>query len=551
MVPNKVATSNTWQVFGASVRGASHLADGRPNQDAMASWPGDSAAVPVALVAIADGHGGARHFRSDVGSRIAVDVTVATLRALVPALDAATDGERSQLVAVDIPQRIVAAWTEAVRAHLAAHPITGPEWLAMETAEGSGAVEAVRADPLLAYGATLLASLATGKCVVITQLGDGDVLAVAADGSTTRPVPVDERLNGNLTTSICRAGAESDFRGIALPAHAARPALILLSTDGYANSFKSDADFLQVGRDFLRMITDDGIASVSAELPGILDHASQNGSGDDITLALLRCPDVAYVPAAAGASIAQDPPAASGPGQGTEALAKLDQRLQDAEKRIGSLRRITVVACLVALAVVGWSFRQRIMELVAAPPSIATGTVPPGAITPASPKHPRAAPDGGGQPGLAPSLGDPTKGPGLGEPTKGPGLGDPATVGVTDPGAPVKSSATPPVIEDVVALREERGVDVNALVVFPGPEPTGCTAEATVWDAKKHKIGSASVKLPRVADNAAPTIPLKLLIAAGDAAHAKSLQNADATATVTLSCEGKLVAESDRQAVGS
>jgi hypothetical protein len=521
----------------------------------MASWPGESAAVPVALVAIADGHGGARHFRSDVGSRIAVDVTVATLRALVPALDAASDRERSQLVAVDIPQRIVAAWTEAARAHLAAHPITAPEWSAMDTAEGPGAVEAVRGDPLLAYGATLLAALATEKCVVITQLGDGDVLAVAADGSTTRPVPVDERLNGNLTTSICRAGAEADFRGVALPAQAARPALILLSTDGYANSFKSDADFLQVGRDFLRMITADGVTSVSAELPGILNHASQNGSGDDITLALLRCSNVTYSPPAAAANHTQDRSAAAGADdthRSSEALAKLDQRLQDAEKRIGGLRRITVVACLVALATVGWSFRQRVMDLITtAPPGVATGTVPPGTLTPTSPKHPRAAPEGVGEPGPSPGLGDPARGPGAGEPAKGPGLGEPATAGVPDPGAPAKSSATPPVIEDVVALRQEHGVDVNALVVFPGPEPAGCTAEASIWDAKKHKIGSASMKLPRVSDTTAPTIPVKMLVAAGDAAHAKSLQNADATATVTLNCQGKRVAESESQAVGS
>ena len=106
--PHSAAAPGRWQVSGASVRGASHLADGRPNQDALAQWPDGTTAVPAALVAIADGHGGARHFRSDVGSRIAVDVTVATLRALVPALDAASEDERSRLVAVDLPQRIVA-----------------------------------------------------------------------------------------------------------------------------------------------------------------------------------------------------------------------------------------------------------------------------------------------------------------------------------------------------------------------------------------------------------------------------------------------------------
>ena len=209
--------------------------------------------VPIALVAIADGHGGARHCRSETGSRIAVDVTVAVLRDIVAALDEASPSERSQLAAVDIPTRIVTAWTAAARAHLAHSPMSDEEWRAIESAEGPAAMDAVRNDPLLAYGATLLAVLATAQCTVILQLGDGDVLAVTADGSTTRPIPVDERLNGNLTTSICRAGAESDFRTVVLSTLETQPALLLLATDGYANSFKSDADFLQVGRDFLDM----------------------------------------------------------------------------------------------------------------------------------------------------------------------------------------------------------------------------------------------------------------------------------------------------------
>ena len=38
------------------------------------------------------------------------------------------------------------------------------------------AVEMVRQEPLFAYGATLLAALATEHCIVLTQLGDGDIV---------------------------------------------------------------------------------------------------------------------------------------------------------------------------------------------------------------------------------------------------------------------------------------------------------------------------------------------------------------------------------------
>jgi len=35
----------------------------------------------------------------------------------------------------------------------------------------------------------------------------------------------------------------------------------LLSTDGYANSFRSDEDFLKIGHDYLEIIREQGISS--------------------------------------------------------------------------------------------------------------------------------------------------------------------------------------------------------------------------------------------------------------------------------------------------
>ena len=68
----------------------------------------------------------------------------------------------------------------------------------------------------------------------------------------------------------------------------ALPSLVLLSTDGYANSFRSDEDFLKIGQDYLEIIRQQGIASLAEELPAILTEATQQGSGDDITLAILQ-----------------------------------------------------------------------------------------------------------------------------------------------------------------------------------------------------------------------------------------------------------------------
>ena len=95
---------------------------------------------------------------------------------------------------------------------------------------------------------------------------------VAEDGSVSRPVPADDRLFSNATTSLSGYNSADDFRFIVLPFDSTLPPLVLLSTDGYANSFRTDADFLQVGRDLLAMIRADGLDPVLGELEGWLSR---------------------------------------------------------------------------------------------------------------------------------------------------------------------------------------------------------------------------------------------------------------------------------------
>ena len=370
-----------WQVAGASAHGAAHVREGLPNQDAIATWTPGADAGAIAIVAVADGHGGARHFRSAIGAGIAVQATVEALRTLAPRLDAGDAPERSRIAAVDVPTRIVAAWSEGVRRHLAAAPLTEAELRAVEAAEGRAAREAVAADPQLAYGATLLGAAAAGGCALLAQLGDGDILAVAPDGTTSRPLPADERLIGNRTTSLCQPGAAGDFRTLVVDTDRAPVALLVLATDGYANSFRADAGFLQVGGDLLRMLGESGIAAVREALPGFLADASANGSGDDVTVGLLARAD----PRPAGApqpetSLTWDEPAAPPP---------------PAAPRRRASRTAWIAALIVAAAAIGWTAREVFRE--SAPPNAAAGEPRPvgGAYRPADPnaaKAPKARP---------------------------------------------------------------------------------------------------------------------------------------------------------------
>jgi serine/threonine protein phosphatase PrpC len=209
----------SWSAGGRSVRGARHERAGEPNQDAIAV-----AHAPVTVVAVADGHGSKRHPRSDVGAAIAVAVA----RDLLPAF-AADESDVAALRPL-LAAELVAAWRAGVQAHLADHPLhPGP----------------AGGDALLAYGATLVAVVATGERVLAVQIGDGDVWLADATAAR-RLVARDLRFAFNGTASLCMDRAADEVRVARVMVD--RPALVLVATDGFARPLATDADFVTVLR---------------------------------------------------------------------------------------------------------------------------------------------------------------------------------------------------------------------------------------------------------------------------------------------------------------
>jgi hypothetical protein len=278
----------SWKVAHACVRGSSHQRWGLPNQDAAQCTVTPGAQGTVAVAVVSDGHGSPRHFRSQVGSSLAVSTVAGTLQGFLRE-SVAPNGQVPFVPEQvhELERKIVSGWLAAVHSDLECNPFTQAELARLEKEDGIEGRAAVESSPELAYGATLLAAGATDKVLLYLQLGDGEILSVSATGTTTRPLPPDDRLIANETTSLCQPEAWKDFRSswVTKPA---LPSLVLLSTDGYANSFRSDEEFLKVGQDYLDIVSQQGIASLAEELPSILTEATQQGSGDDITLAILQ-----------------------------------------------------------------------------------------------------------------------------------------------------------------------------------------------------------------------------------------------------------------------
>jgi hypothetical protein len=130
--------------------------------------------------------------------------------------------------------------------------------------------------------------VATPYYTAFLQLGDGDILTIGPDGEVAHPLPPDERLIGDATTSLCLPDAEADFRLLLLPLPAeGGTVMIFASTDGYSNSFSDPQAFLRVGRDYYLKVREHGLEAVAQRLPTWLRQVSQDGSGDDISVALL------------------------------------------------------------------------------------------------------------------------------------------------------------------------------------------------------------------------------------------------------------------------
>jgi hypothetical protein len=267
-----------WWTLQASVRGAAHRRAGLPNQDAVHIARANGG-LPL-IATLADGHGSAKSFRSQHGARSAVAVALEVCGSLFEPDNLSRIKRRAE---EQLPLELVRHWRQRVDRSLARRPFAPAELEPLDSASRSQ----VEAHPYLAYGSTLLAVVVTPAFILYLQLGDGDLLTVSANGEVERPLPKDERLIANETTSLCSDKAWNEVRVKFQALAGAPPALILAATDGYANAFRDEASFQQVARDLWEMLRDEGVETVQSNLKDWLNEASQQGSGDDITVGIM------------------------------------------------------------------------------------------------------------------------------------------------------------------------------------------------------------------------------------------------------------------------
>jgi len=230
------------------------------------------------IMAIADGHGSKACPYSKSGSSIAVNVFckimdkfhtsyAENLEMLLTYLNREGDTKVAQDIDAEWKRRVLKVHTKQKREV----PLTE-------------AGEKNKAEIYKQYGSTLVGMMITPLFIFAFQLGDGDISIVSRNGLDH--LLESEKILGVETHSLSKI--DSWKRAVSVvrrrTAGSGLPYMLMLSTDGFANSYKSTDEFQKTCLDYFGMIEQHGAGTVAANLKGWLDETSAMGCGDDITV---------------------------------------------------------------------------------------------------------------------------------------------------------------------------------------------------------------------------------------------------------------------------
>ncbi len=262
--------------------GNEHKKQDKPLQDFSATRLNKTKSIAAAFVA--DGHGGEKYIRSARGSELAVicaeEQLLAVMKGGFSALIKNKDLEALKKTLTNLCSKIVQDWRAKTKEEYDKNPLTEAEAQKLRELKFTVSKENV----CTLYGTTLLVSAYFERYDFwfALQIGDGKCIVFKEDLSEFYPIEEDERLGFGVTTSLCGSRAVEDFR---CNCGFEKLAGIAVMTDGMADSFEPEKL-----PEFIRRIRENVIENQEAtrkELQGFLPKLSEQGSGDDISIAAI------------------------------------------------------------------------------------------------------------------------------------------------------------------------------------------------------------------------------------------------------------------------
>lgn len=262
-------------VFGTSVQGASHIRSDIECQDSLKKLICDDGTI---IMAVADGHGSKKCPFSKTGSSIAVNVFCKIMSEYVVNFASAPGTLLTYLNRegdTKVAQAIDAEWKRRVYKN---HRDNKREVPLDEN--GEKILQQVYSQ----YGTTLLGLMLTEEFIFAFQIGDGDIIFTSEDGF--EPVIQGDKILGVETHSLGKMEAwKKAITAVRrIDFHDKLPSMFLMSSDGFANSYKNEDEFIKTCIEYFDMVKQYGAKAVDENLKNWLTETSAMGCGDDITL---------------------------------------------------------------------------------------------------------------------------------------------------------------------------------------------------------------------------------------------------------------------------
>lgn len=292
--------------FHKTVIGHLHELRGIPCEDSSTSLVDESGRCHI--VAIADGHGAAECFRSNIGSKFAVEVACMQLSKWAEAILESSDIENKfynnilsdsryrKMNIRRITDSILAAWNDTILIHYTENPPTEEEL--------GEYVKKYQNGQMIShiYGTTLIAAVLFPACLILLQQGDGRCDVFYSDGTVEQPIPWDLRCEDNVTTSLCDIDAAESFRSCVINLYKREVVACYLGCDGVEDAYRDTYEDLgnmhrKMGgvHTFYKSLTCKLVEMSTNEFEQYLESFfsefsanglfSQTGSGDDISVA--------------------------------------------------------------------------------------------------------------------------------------------------------------------------------------------------------------------------------------------------------------------------
>lgn len=285
-----------------SCQGESHIATGKVCQDYSYSKVYENG---NAMAIVCDGHGGKRYFRSDIGAKIAAEVTernvLIFLEEVGPTLLKGKSFSQEETISGQIDKQdfdklspvetafrqlfasIISGWNVKVLEHASQNPIRKGEKSELELKWIDDFNNGLSLEKV--YGCTLIVYASTPEFWFAFQIGDGKCFSFDKEGQWKEPIPWDERCFLNKTTSICDSSAIDEFR-YCYQGDGNFPIAIILGSDGIDDSFGAEENQANFYVQILKSLVKSGIASTLSEIESTLPQLSKIGSQDDMSIAM-------------------------------------------------------------------------------------------------------------------------------------------------------------------------------------------------------------------------------------------------------------------------